>query len=66
MNNEDFSEWLVDQLDANGLNGWDLARMTGLSYQAVKYYIQGERTPKLATLGVILNVLNKRLQIVDS
>ena len=66
MNNEEFREWLVNQMDAKGMSIQELAKETGLSRQAITYYVNGYRTPTLDSFGLILGAMKKRIQIIDN
>lgn len=61
----DFGEWLAEQLKQAGMTRKELAKRAGVSVPIIRYYIKGERTPRLDTLQVILKVFNKRIEITD-
>ena len=65
MDEFDFSEWLGDALNEKKMNHTTLAGMSGLNPQTIWYYLIGKRSPTLASLGLMLDALGKRIEIVD-
>ena len=65
MDEFDFSEWLKNTLEEKKMNHVTLAGMSGLSPQTTLCYLTAKRSPTLYSLGLMLDVLGKRIEIVD-
>ena len=65
MNAEEFGEWLLDEMEQQGLNSYQMAKLTKLSYMTIVYYITGKRVPTFGSLKILLDVLGKKVLIVD-
>lgn len=61
----DFGQWLDEQLKRTGMTRKELAKRAGVSVPIIRYYITGERTPRLDSLQVILKVFGKKIDITD-
>ena len=66
MDIDEFSEWLLEQMEERHLNCNKMAAMTGLTPVTIGYYITGTRSPTFASLKLILNALNKHVEIKDN
>ena len=60
-----FSEWLMDEMEKHDMSVFQLAKLTGLSYMTIRYYVQEKRKPTLGTLEIILDQFGKKLQLTD-
>ena len=65
MWDEDFAEWLSNEMEKNGLTRGKLAKKTGISISTIRNCTLGTRTPKLFTVNVLLDFFGKKLAIVD-
>ena len=65
MNAEEFSEWLLDQMEERHLNCYQMSKLTGLSHVTIDYYITAKRTPTFGSLKLLLDALGKKVLIVD-
>ena len=65
MWDEDFAEWLKNEMEKNGLTRGKLAKKTGISISTIRNCTLGIRTPKLFTVSVLLDFFGKKLAIVD-
>ena len=66
MDVDEFSEWLVDQMEKRHLNCLQLSKLTGLIHPTIAYYITGTRSPKLDTLKLILDAFNMHVEIKEN
>lgn len=58
LNNNDFGNRIKELRIKNGLSQTELADKTGVSEQAISFYENGKRHPKIETWQKIANVLN--------
>lgn len=65
MDAEQFSEWLLNQMEERHLSCYQLAKLTGLSHVTIGFYITATRTPTFGSLKLILDALGKKVLIVD-
>lgn len=66
MDVEEFSEWLLDQMEERHMNCQQLAKLTGLSHVTIGFYITATRSPTFASLKLILDAFNKHVEIKDN
>ena len=62
----DFSKWLKNELELAEWKQADLAAATGITRAAICKYISGEMKPQLDTFMVILDALDKHMEIRDN
>ena len=65
MNEFNFSDWLIDEMEKKNISSKQLAKETGMSYQIIRFYVTEDRTPSLKNFMMFLNYFNKRMNIVD-
>lgn len=65
MDTETFSKWLKDQLKEKNMTQVELAKRSYITVQAVSHYISGRSLPTYPVMEAVLNVLGKKLVIVD-
>lgn len=66
MDVDEFSEWLLDEMEKRHLNCYQLAKLTGLTHVTIGYYITATRSPTFASLKLILNAFDKHVEIKDN
>ena len=66
MDEFNFSEWLMNELEKNDISSKQLAKEIGLSYTAMRYYITEDRLPSLRIFTLFLDYFNKHIEIVDN
>ena len=68
MNMEDwteFSEWLKNELEAQGLSSRKLEKLKGISHCTTQEYTRRKRCPSLDMFLRVLDALGKKVMIVD-
>ena len=60
-----FSEWLENELKSRKMSQRALETLTGISQHTISKYISRGFSPRLCNLNEILNVLGKKVIIVD-
>ena len=65
MTEDEFSDWIVDEMDKRGLDVKALAKKTGVCKTIVYAYIKGERLPNMYTFSQLLKVFGLKMQIVE-
>ena len=65
MWDEDFAEWLSNEMEIRELTRGKLAKKTGISVSTVRKCELGIGTPTLFTVSVLLDAFGKKLAIVD-
>ena len=66
MNEFNFSDWLIDEMEKKNISSKQLAKETGLSYQIIRFYVTEDRSPSLKNFMLFLNYFNKHIKIVDN
>lgn len=66
MDIDEFSEWLLDQMEERHMNCRQLAKLTGLNHVTIGFYITATRSPTFASLKLILNAFDKHIEIKDN
>lgn len=66
MDIDEFSEWLLEQMEERHLNCNQMANLTGLTHVTIGYYITGSRSPTFASLKLILDAFGKHVEIKDN
>ena len=59
-------EWLMREMEKRGWDKYDLSVESGLSTQAIYIFLRSGRLPKMESMMLLLNALNKHLVIVDN
>lgn len=65
MTEEEFSDWLIDEMDRRNLTIRKLSEISGLSKMALTYYITGRSVPRMDSFVLLLKAFGKELRIVD-
>ena len=65
MTDEEFAEWLADEMGRQGLTRKELAEKSGLSVVTIGYYLTEKRSPTMQYVKLVLDALGKRMVIVD-
>lgn len=65
MTEEEFTDWLIDEMDKNNLTIRQLSEKSGLSKMALTYYITGRSVPRLDSLGLLLKAFGKKMMFVE-
>lgn len=66
MSENEFAEWLKNELREKEWDALDLAIETGVSKQIIQYYLRGQRTPTYKTLQLILQAFDKHMVFVEN
>lgn len=65
MTDQQFTEWLVNEMQIQGINRNELAKKSELSISTIRRCVLGVGTPTLYVVGKILPVFGKEIKIVD-
>lgn len=65
MTDEEFAEWLADEMDRQGLTRKELSAMTSLNVVTIRHYLYAMRSPTMSYVKIILDALGKKIVIVD-
>ena len=60
-----FSEWLNEEVKKSEMPKYRFAEMWGVTVPSIDHYLKGERSPRIITVNDLLNVLGKKIVIVD-
>lgn len=60
-----FSSWLEKELKKSKMPKYKFAEKCGITVQAIDHYLKGERSPRVIVVNDLLNVLGKKIVIVD-
>ena len=66
MDEFDFGEWLLDEMEKRGWTCYRLAQITGMSPVSIGYYLTFKRSPTLTSLKLILDAFGKHIEIKDN
>lgn len=61
-----FDQWLTNEMEKRKWDKYDLSVESGLSVQAIYIFLRSGRLPKMESMMLLLNALNKHLVIVDN
>lgn len=64
-NDFNFSDWLIDMMEKANVSSKQLAKDTGMSYAAIRFYVTEDRNPSLNIFLMFLDYFGKRMEIVD-
>ena len=59
-------EWLTREMEKRGLDKYELSVESGLSTQAIYIFLRSGRLPRMDSMVMLLNALDKHLVIVDN
>ena len=65
MTDEEFAEWLADEMGRQGLTRKALAEKSGLNVVTIGCYLMEKRSPTMQYVKLVLDALGKRMVIVD-
>ena len=65
MTEEEFSDWLIDEMDRCNLTIRKLSEISGLSKMALTYYITGRSVPRMDSLNILLKAFGKKMVFVE-
>lgn len=63
--NFNFSEWLMDEMEEQGLKVIDLAKMSGMTPAGLRNLLYEYRCPRFDTFRRIMGALGKKIEITD-
>lgn len=63
MKADEFGEWLLDEMEAQGITRKRMSELTGMTQTTIRYYINGDRSPSLISACLIAEALGKRIEI---
>ena len=65
MTEEEFSDWIVGEMEKRELDAQTLARKTGVCNATIYQYIRGDRMPTLYTFSQLLDVFGLKMELVE-
>ena len=65
MTDEEFAEWLWDEMSQRMLTIKEFAEVTTLNPVTLRHYLHAMRSPTMSYVKIILDALGKKLVIVD-
>lgn len=66
MTEDEFAEWLRNEMEKQHISHYKINQLTGLSYMTIRHYLDGARSPRLNTIKVLLDVLGMHIEIVPN